>query len=165
MVKKFSFFPKWEWSRYFMYAAATKSIIRVLDRAAVLLGRAPARAAHLATGTRGEEDTYFHLRNLGYVIVARNFRSAKRKGEVDLIGWDSNTLCFIEVKTRSKRAFIPAEAAVDGNKQNELRAMAHEYKHRVKGDPPHRFDVVSVYYDSANGAPQFELIKDAFSIK
>jgi putative endonuclease len=147
-----------------MYAA-TKSILRVLDRAAVLLGRSPARAAHLATGTRGEEDAYFHLRTLGYVIVARNFRSAKRKGEVDLVGWDAGTLCFIEVKTRSKRDFVPAEAAVDYNKQRELRSMAWEYMHRVKGDPPYRFDVVSVYYDAANGKPQFELIKDAFSIK
>jgi putative endonuclease len=131
---------------------------------AVLLGRTPARAAHLATGARGEEDAYFHLRELGYVMVARNFRSAKRKGEVDLIGWDNGTLCFIEVKTRSKRDFIPAEAAVDHTKQRELRIMAREYLHRVKGDPPHRFDVVSVYY-AASGAPEFELIKAAFSIR
>jgi putative endonuclease len=143
----------------------TKSLIRTLDRAAVLFGRAPSRAAHLATGTRGEEDTYFHLRTLGYVMVARNFRSAKRKGEVDLIGWDGDTLCFVEVKTRSKRDFVPAEAAVDHNKQRELRAMAREYLHRVKGDPPHRIDVVSVYYDAASGAPQFELLKGAFPIK
>ena len=142
----------------------TQSLLRTLDRAAVLLGRAPARAAHLATGARGEEDAYFHLRKLGYVMVARNFRSAKRKGEVDLIGWDDGTLCFIEVKTRSKRDFIPAEAAVDHNKQRELRIMAREYLHRLKGDPPHRFDVVSVYFD-ASGAPEFELIKAAFSIR
>ena len=141
-----------------------RSLARNLDRVAVLLGRTPARAAHLATGARGEEDAYFHLRELGYVMVARNFRSAKRKGEVDLIGWDNGTLCFIEVKTRSKRDFIPAEAAVDHTKHRELRIMAREYLHRVKGDPPHRFDVVSVYY-AASGAPEFELIKAAFSIR
>jgi putative endonuclease len=148
-----------------MTGSLTRSLIRALDRAANFLGRARSRAAHLATGIRGEEDAYFHLRTLGYVIVARNFRSAKRKGEVDLIGWDSNTLCFIEVKTRSKRDFVPAEAAVDAGKQRELRAMAREYMHRVKGDPPHRFDVVSVYYNAGDGVPQFQVIKDAFSIK
>jgi putative endonuclease len=148
-----------------MTGRITQRIVRTLDRAAILLGRAPARAAHLATGTRGEEDAYFHLRALGYVMVARNFRSAKRKGEVDLIGWDGDTLCFIEVKTRSKRDLVPAEAAVDLDKQRELRIMAREYRNRVKGDPPHRFDVVSVYYNVANGAPEFELIKDAFPIK
>jgi putative endonuclease len=125
----------------------------------------PERAPHLVTGARGEEDAYFHLRELGYTMVARNFRSAKRKGEIDLIGWDGDTLCFIEVKTRSKRDLIPAEAAVNIDKQDELRRMAREYMHRVAGDPPHRFDVVCVYYDRQNHDPEFELIKAAFSIK
>ena len=148
-----------------MSARLVRSIVRNLDRVAVLLGRSAARAPHLMTGARGEEDAYFWLRGLGYVMVARNFRSAKRKGEIDLIGWDGATLCFIEVKTRSRRDFIPAEAAVDHNKKRDLRAMAREYLHRVKGDPPHRFDVVSVYYDTADRSPQLELIKDAFAIK
>ena len=131
----------------------------------MILGRVPARSAHLITGARGEEDAYFHLRKLGYVIVARNFRSAKRKGEIDLIGWDGHTLCFIEVKTRSSRDFIAADTAVDHNKRQELRLMAREYMHRVKGDPPRRFDVLSVYYLSGASSPQFELTKGAFGIK
>jgi putative endonuclease len=125
----------------------------------------PHRAPHLATGARGEEDVYFYLRTLGYVMVARNFRSAKRSGEIDLIGWDGNTLCFIEVKTRSRREFIPAAAAIDHPKQRELRRMAREYMLRVKGDPPYRFDVVSVYYDGPARGPKFELVKAAFAIK
>jgi hypothetical protein len=32
------------------------------------------------TGQRGEEDAYFYLRKLGYVMVARNFRSPNRRG-------------------------------------------------------------------------------------
>ena len=32
--------------------------------------------------------------------VARNFRLPNRGGEIDLIGWDRDVLCFIEVKTR-----------------------------------------------------------------
>ena len=51
------------------------AIVKTLDRAVVLLGRAPKRAAHLRTGTSGEELAYFHLRTIGYTIVARNFRS------------------------------------------------------------------------------------------
>jgi len=37
----------------------------------------------------GEEEAYFYLRKLGYVMVARNYRSARRQGEIDLIGWES----------------------------------------------------------------------------
>ncbi len=43
--------------------------------------------AHLRTGRRGEEDAYFYLRRKGYVMVARNYRTARHRGEIDLIGW------------------------------------------------------------------------------
>ncbi len=42
--------------------------------------------------------------------VARNFRLPNRGGEIDLIGWDRDVLCFIEVKTRTTRNVKPAEA-------------------------------------------------------
>src|SRR5439155_479683 len=71
---------------------------------------------HQRTGRQGEEDAYFYLRKKGYVIVARNFRSPHHRGEIDLIGWDKDVLCFIEVKTRTTRDVKPAEAAVDREK-------------------------------------------------
>jgi putative endonuclease len=60
-------------------------------------------AAHYKTGKRGEQAAYFHLRKLGYTMVARNFRSPRCKGEIDLIGWDKDVLCFVEVKTRTTK--------------------------------------------------------------
>ena len=77
---------------------------------------------HQRTGRRGEEAAYFYLRRLGYVMVARNFRSSRRRGEIDLIGWDKDVLCFIEVKTRTTHDVKPAEAAVDRDKQRGLSA-------------------------------------------
>ena len=59
------------------------------------------RPPHQRTGARGEEDAYFYLRSLGYVMVARNFRTPRCRGEIDLIGWDRDVLCFVEVKTRT----------------------------------------------------------------
>ena len=50
----------------------------------------------------GEMEAYFYLRSLGYRIVAKNYRSARDHGEIDLIGWDEGVLCFVEVKTHSK---------------------------------------------------------------
>lgn len=113
-------------------------------------------------GRRGEEDIYFWLREKGYIMVARNFRSPKHKGEIDLIGWDADTLCFIEVKTRSRHSFIPAEVAVDEPKQAMLRATARTYLRRVKSTPPVRFDVVSYYCGNEGRFSDITLFKNAF---
>lgn len=131
-------------------------VLRVLDR----ITPARRRAVHLATGSRGEEEAYFHLRRLGYVMVARNFRSPRRRGELDLVGWDGDTLCFVEVKTRTTRDVKPAEAAVDDDKQRELALMAGEYMRRMEQKPQFRFDVVSVYYE--RGEKEINLYKGAF---
>jgi putative endonuclease len=69
---------------------------------------------HQRIGQRGEQDAYFHLRKLGYTMVVRNFRSPRRRGEIDLIGWEDDVLCFIEVKTRTSRDVKPPEAASTG---------------------------------------------------
>lgn len=138
-------------------------------------------AAHHRTGRRGEEDAYFYLRRRGYIIVARNFRTARHHGEIDLIGWDKDVLCFIEVKTRTTRDVKPAEAAVDRDKRRAIRRVARDYlrslsERQFPQAPQWRFDVVTVYYeghkssgsgsgagDSRNGKihPTFELFQNA----
>jgi putative endonuclease len=147
----------------------TRLALRALDYAARATGLEPRLASHLVTGKLGEEDAYFYLRRLGYVIVARNFRSPRRRGEIDLVGWDGGTLCFIEVKTRSTRAVKPAEAAVDRDKQEELVGMARQYLRRTKGDTLCRFDVLSVYVEKTyverpRGAAEITLFKNAFGM-
>ena len=147
-----------------MSGRLTRFALRALDRAAKLALRPPAGAPHLATGRRGEEEAYFHLRRVGYVMVARNYRSPRHHGEVDLIGWDGDVLCFVEVKTRTSRQVMPAEAAVDAEKQRDLRLVAREYLRRVAGSPTVRFDVVSVYLEEGAGAPEITLFKNAFPV-
>jgi putative endonuclease len=141
-------------------------ITAALDRMARLLRRVPAGPAHLRTGRKGEDMAYYFLRRQGYTIVARNWRTKGRNGEVDLIGWQGNVLCFIEVKTRSSHAVKPAEAAVDRAKQTELRGMASEFLRSISRNsmprPQSRFDVVSVYLVSGKAA-EIDLFKDAFS--
>src|SRR5437868_14917532 len=106
----------------------THAIIRLLDALTPQVLAAASGPEHQRIGRRGEEDAYFYLRRLGYVMVARNFRSSRRRGEIDIIGWDNDVLCFIEVKTRTTRDVKPAEAAVDRDKQRGLRAVAEEYR-------------------------------------
>jgi Holliday junction resolvase-like predicted endonuclease len=56
---------------------------------------------------------------------------------------------------------VPAEMAVDANKQAELRRMAKVFLRRQRPHTDSRFDVVSVYLSSGEPA-QIELFKDAF---
>jgi putative endonuclease len=139
----------------------TQLAVRLLDGAARLALRPSYEAEHLKTGRSGEEEAYFHLRKLGYVIVARNWRSPHKSGEIDLIGWDGETLCFIEVKSRTTRDVKPAEAAVDSDKREEIRLVARDYLRRMAQPPAFRFDVLSIYWENKRTAPT--LFKGAFS--
>jgi putative endonuclease len=137
----------------------THATVNALDWLASKVRPAGSGPAHQRTGRRGEEEAYFYLRKLGYVMVARNFRSPRCRGEIDLIGWDKDVLCFIEVKTRSTRDVKPAEAAVDRHKQRNLEAVAREFLRRLPPTCQHRFDVLSVYCEKPNQAPEFELFQ------
>ena len=146
-----------------MNGTLVKVALDALDKAARALGREPQEAGHLATGRRGEELAYFYLRKVGYIMVARNYRTPRHRGEIDLIGWDGDVLCVIEVKTRSTRDVAPPEAAVDREKQGDLCVVAREYVRRLPAETVIRGDVVSVYLDA--DPPQIELFKNAFPVR
>lgn len=146
-----------------MSGTLTRLTLRALDSFARILPSKDSGPQHLHTGRRGEEAAYFYLREHGYVIIARNYRSPRSRSELDLVGWDGTTLCFIEVKTRTTRNVMPAEAAVDAEKQRDLSRVSREFLRKIKGDPPFRFDIVSVYLETGP-VPDIGLFKDAFTI-
>jgi len=116
------------------------------------------------TGEHGETEAYFHLRRLGYKIVAANFRVPYNRGEIDLIGWDEGVLCFIEVKTRTCADFAPPSTAVDLEKRKHIRSIARQYLRRLSGKrPPCRFDIVSIVLGKNGGKPEIGVHKGAFS--
>ena len=138
--------------------------MRRLDELAARRSRGRGLPAHLATGERGEREALFHLRKLGYTVVARRWRNPKLWGDIDLIGWDGEWLCFVEVKTRGGRDAMAAESAVDRDKQDMLRKMARAYLRgfpdKLRAEVPVRFDVVSVYLLPTG--VEFELYRGAF---
>jgi putative endonuclease len=138
--------------------------MRRIDRLASRRARGRGLPEHLATGERGEREALFHLRKVGYTVVAKRWKSAKLWGDIDLIGWNGEWLCFVEVKTRSGRDVAAAESAVDGEKQDMLRKMARAYlrgfPEKLRGEVPVRFDVLSVYLLPTG--VEFELYRGAF---
>jgi putative endonuclease len=75
-------------------------------------------------GALGEQLAADHLRRLGLRIVARNWRC--RYGELDVIAvdQDSDTVVFVEVKTRTGDGFGGLEQAVTPQKTRRLRRLA-----------------------------------------
>ena len=135
-----------------------QTLLRLLD---ALLPE-PDEPEHIKTGRRGEELAYFHLRKHKYTIVARNFRTPWHKSELDLIGWDRQTLCFIEVKTRTTRDVATAEAAVDEAKRDDLRRVGRHYLRQCAEHTATRFDIVTVYLD--HPSPEITILKNAFQL-
>ena len=119
-------------------------------------------------GALGESYAAAFLDQLGYRLVAANFtlpvgrnrRGAIINAEIDLVAYEGDTLCFIEVKARSSDWFAPPQANVDLRKRRQITRAARAYR-RMLGieDQPHRYDVVTVIL-SGDSPPQIELLRN-----
>ena len=119
-------------------------------------------------GKLGEAYAAAYLEQLGYRLVAANFvlpvgrnrRGAVVNAEIDLVAYDHNTLCFIEVKTRASDWFAPPEVNVDLRKRRQITRAARAYRHMLGiKDEPYRYDVVTVVL-AAGATPQIELLRN-----
>jgi putative endonuclease len=137
-----------------------ESAVNAIEGAAAR--RHPDRAAHLETGLLGERAAFFWLMRRGYVVVARAWHSSRAPGDLDIIAWKGNTLCFIEVKTRTTRDVAQAQIAVDQRKRRVLRRLARHYMRQLPpGNVEARFDILSIYFEQ-NKPPDFEHFPGAF---
>jgi putative endonuclease len=119
-------------------------------------------------GNLGESYAAAYLDQLGYHIVAANFtlpvgrnrRGAIINAEIDLIAYEGDTLCFIEVKTRSSDWFAPPEVNVDLRKRRQITRAARVYRQMlgIENDP-HRYDVVTVIIND-DSPLQIELLRN-----
>jgi len=117
-------------------------------------GATKEKLAALRTGVRGETYAYWYLRRLGYIFIARNYAPSHAKGEIDLIGFDGETLAFVEVRTRLAVKGKPAlpELSITREKHAVLVRTAHYFlRERHLKECPLRFDVVAI--DNTPGQP------------
>ncbi len=71
-------------------------------------------------GRRGEDLAHRFLEKRGLRIVARNYRPPSGGGEIDLIGWDGETLVLVEVKCRTSDEAGAPERNVDADKVRQM---------------------------------------------
>ena len=96
-----------------------------------------------ALGQWGETLAAEYLTRRGYALVARNVRTPY--GEIDLIVRSSESLVFVEVKTRAGDAYGPPETSITPKKRTHLIESAQAY---LQAHPeirlPWRIDVIAI---------------------
>ncbi len=94
-------------------------------------------------GKLGEENAAAFLVENGYKILEQNYRF--KKSEIDLICSRNNLLIFVEVKTRSSKAFGNPESFVSQKQQDAIIRAAEEYMIEKDWEGGIRFDIIAIY--------------------
>jgi len=119
-------------------------------------------------GQLGETYAAAYLEQLGYRLVAANFtlpvgrnrRGAIINAEIDLVACEGDTLCFVEVKSRTSDWFAPPQVNVDLRKRRQITRAARVYRQMLGLEKePHRYDVVTVVFNN-DSPPQHELLRN-----
>ncbi len=107
------------------------------------------------TGRQSEDWAVDYLQQLGWTIVARNFRG--RRGEIDVVARHGQVLVFVEIKGSLRQ---PRVEAVLPRQIHRVRGAAEEFlvRNRLSLDSDMRFDALFVW-----GPPyQITHLQDAF---
>jgi putative endonuclease len=117
---------------------------------------------HIYLGKSGEDAAVSLLKENGYKILVRNYKT--KLGEIDIIARDRDTFCFVEVKTRHSDRFGLGQESILRSKQRQISKVALMFlKEKNLLDKKARFDVVSVMY--SKDTPKLDLIKNAFELE
>lgn len=111
-------------------------------------------------GQQGEALVADYLRHNGFRLVGHGYYC--RFGEIDLIAWEGDILCFVEVKTRTNLEMALPREYVTPAKQRKLRKTALMYLSEKGLDCPCRFDVAEVYAERGFDNARIEYLRDAF---
>ncbi len=110
-------------------------------------------------GQRGEAAAMQYLRESGYLIHERNWRSGPY--EIDLVAEHWDTLHFVEVKTRRAGSIQPPAEAMTPAKIRALEQAMRDYlaEHRIRLNLSFDVCTVEVHPD---GRMDIDLIENAF---
>lgn len=111
-------------------------------------------------GQLGEKIAVQHLQHLGWQILAQNWRCPY--GEIDIIAQDTDTIVFVEVRTRrGKNAHDFALESISPKKQARLRQLVEFYQtEHLTPEALVRVDVIAIALQP-NGLFSLKLVKDA----
>ena len=114
-------------------------------------------------GSHGEDLAVEFLKRQGYRILQRNFKL--KFGEIDIVAQEGDTVCFIEVRTKTGDELGTPFESITPFKQRKLSRLALAYlKNQYKSvEVRARFDVVAVFSEDGK-EEKVEIIKNAFEV-
>ena len=116
---------------------------------------------HRQLGKWGEDLAVSYLKQKGYAVKVTNFRTSL--GEIDIVAYDGDVLCFVEVKARESMDFGGPLEAISKQKQKKMAQNAYIYMNKNNlNDIKARFDVVTIQVNQ--NIPTIELFKNAFEL-
>lgn len=109
----------------------------------MIAGRKRARTTR-EQGNAAEDLALAHLQAAGLRLLARNYRTPGRGGgEIDLVLREPDgTVVFVEVRSRTSRAWGGAGASIGAAKQRRIVFAARHFLLRYGSEPACRFDAV-----------------------
>jgi putative endonuclease len=125
-------------------------------------------SSRTSLGKLGEAYAAAYLEQAGYRLVAANFtlpvgrnlRGAVVNAEIDLVAYDGETLCFVEVKSRASDWFAAPEVNVNLRKRRQIARAARVYRQMLGiEDQQYRYDVVTVVL-IPDSTPQIEHLRN-----
>lgn len=102
-----------------------------------------------ATGIRGEEIATEYLRQRGYLICNRNWRSGRY--EIDIVATKYGITHIIEVRTRKAGAIVSPEKSISESKTNSLRRAAAAYlkQNNIRGEVEFALIAIEIFPDDS----------------
>ena len=124
------------------------------------------RTSH-SKGQHAENACCEFLQQHGLKLIARNYRG--KRGEIDIVMQDRDSLVFVEVRYRKNSAYGGALESITEDKQARVTATAEQYLQHEAKNKNARIDVVGMSQKLQNKAAAntsdeyvFEWIKNAF---
>ncbi|WP_297834056.1 YraN family protein [Pseudomonas sp.] len=118
-------------------------------------------APHLQAGREAEAFALQHLQREGLSLIAQNWLC--KRGELDLVMLDGDTVVFVEVRYRRHTGWGGALESVDVRKRKKLVIAAQLFLQTTSrwADSPCRFDVIGINGNPGK-EPSFNWLKNAF---
>ncbi len=123
-------------------------------------------AARAGLGRQAESLAASFLEELGFRIVARNWRQyGAEAGELDLVAADQGACVFVEVRSRTGDAQgHPLETITAHKRARIIRAARLYLAAETPSAEAYRFDVVAVTFREDGRPPEITHIPNAFEL-